>query len=977
MRRNSQSCLVIWLLAVSVLCALASRPAAETIVKSFESPFTYRSYGLTWDGEHLWCGDDGDGWIAQIDTSDGSVITTIMGARQSNHGLAWDGTHLWVSGDYHTDWIYRIAPNGDRVDSLINPCGDYSGGMTWDGDCLWISRYYPNSQPNLFRFDVVDTAVKDTIPSPGLQPQGLAWDGTYLWNVQDDNDDDPERVYQIDPVTGDTLLSFPVPDTGNSSGESPRGLAWDGQYLWLISRAPGSPARNNIYKIDPFGAGVPVMWISDSEYDYGHTVIGSPKDWVLAIGNDGSGDLVVDSLPSSSTYFVPAGGFPKTVPPGDTTFITVTFSPDAWGTFDGTLTVYSNDPVGDPPTVDLSGWGVWPNQEIGPIPASHEYGSVRVGAYKRWILTIQNEGAQTLRIHSASTETPNFEIRDVEFAVDIDSTEAFDLWVWFNPTDAVIYTDTLTLTCNDADEPTLKVALSGEGDATPYQAGAVLWTYQVTGNYTNEVTSIRSIPDVNGDGIDDCIATAENYHTYCLSGASSGVADVLWSFDTSTDSWRTGSVWQDFSMTPVPDLDGDRKHDVVIGTAGGSRSVFAISGADGDTIWCYDSHEYGGGGWIDEVAATEDIDGDGVTDILAAAEDDGTDTGPRRAYCLSGATGSKIWERFLFESVFCVRAIDDVNDDGKDDVAAGTTGGFVYTLDGASGVILSSYEVGSTIWSVAALEDITADGKKDIVAGTHGGDVFVFGSDSLKMAWPGSTYVGGIIQEVHVVADQTGDGVGEIIAAGTMANHILLNGATGSVLWSRPTGHMGFAASPVPDLSGDALEDIVGGSGYNVNRVRLIEGTSGDTLWMRPTVGPVETVSYIASIDGDASPEILAGTREGEIFCYAGGNGLSGVRERDPIDDATVTCLWNHPNPFNPTTTICYRVPSEMGITLAIFDVQGRMVRKLVADRLTPGMHTAVWNGRDKAGNQAAAGIYFARLKMGREVVSKKITLLR
>jgi hypothetical protein len=657
--------------------------------------------------------------------------------------------------------------------------------------------------------------------------------------------------------------------------------------------------------------------------------------------------------------------------------VTGSFSPDAWGSFDGILTVYSNDPVGDPPTVTLTGWGVWPDQEIGPIPASHDYGPVRVGAHKGWILTIQNEGAQTLRIHSASTATPNFEIRDIEFAVDIDSTETFDLRVWFHPTDAGAYTDTLTITSNDADEPTLQVALSGVGDASLYQAGTVLWSYQVVGSYSNKVTSIRPIPDVNGDGIDDCIATAENYTTYCLSGASSGLADVLWTFDTSTNPLRTGSVWQDFSMTPVPDLNGDRKDDVVIGTAGGSRSVFAISGADGDTIWYYDSHEYGGGGWIDEVSTIEDIDGDEVIDILAAAEDDGSDTGPRRAYCFSGATGTKLWDRLLFASVFCIRAIDDINDDGKDDVAAGTTGGFLYTLDGATGVMLDSYDIGSTIWSVAALDDITADGKRDIVVGTHGGDVFVFGSDSLKMAWPGSTYVGGIIQEVHVVEDQTGDGVGEIIGAGTMANHVLLNGATGAVVWSRPTGHMGFAASPVPDLSGDGLEDVVGGSGYNVNRVRVMEGSSGDTLWMRATVGPVETVSFIPSIDGDSSPEILAGTRDGEIYCYAGGSGLAGLGDSEVEVAVGSSGLWNHPNPFSPMTTIHYQMAREAEVTVAIFDVRGRRVKTLVTGPGTPGLYSVTWNGRDDTGSPVAAGIYFAVLEIGGEVVSKKITLLR
>ena len=985
MTRNTRICLLIVpALAAAVLAtAIIPTPAhAEQIIKTLTSPFTYYSYGLAWDGQYLWVGDDQNGSIAQIDTADGSVLKTISGAPLSNHGLAWDGTHLWVAGDYHTDWIYRITTDGVKVDSIPNPGGDYSGGMTWDGTYLWVTRYYPNTQPNLFQVDVSTGTVKDTIPSQGLQPQGLAWDGTYLWSVQDDNDGDPELVWQLDPATGDTLMSFPVPDTGNSSGESPRGLAWDGQYLWLISRAPGAPTRNYIYKIDPFGGGVPDMWLSATAHDYGHTLIGSPATWTLAIGNEGSADLVVDSLPSSSAYFTTAAVFPKTIAPGDTSYIDITFSPDAWGAFAGTLTAYSNDPIGAPPTVALSGWGVWPDREIGPLPASHAYGSVRVGASTRWTLTLQNEGAQTLRIYSASTATPAFEIRDVEFAVDIDSTGTFDLGIWFHPTAPVAYSDTLTITSNDADEPTLKVALSGSGDPTIYQAGALLWSYQVVGGTFQEVTSIRSIPDVNGDGFDDCIATAENYTTYCFSGNSSGLADILWTFNTSTNPLRTGSVWEDFSMAPVPDLDGDHRWDVVIGTAGGSRSVFAISGADGDTIWCYDSHEYGSGGWIDEVAPTGDIDGDGVIDILAAAEDDGYDTGPRRAYCFSGATGAKLWDRFLTESVFCVRAIDDLDGDGKDEVAAGTTAGYVHILNGATGAPVGEYNAGSTVWSVAAIEDITGDGKKDIVAGLHNGLVLAIRSDSASLAWPAAGSVGNIITEIHIVGDQTGDGVSEVTPSGTMANHVLFNGATGSVLWSKQSGHMAFAASAVPDLGGDGLDDVIGGSGYTVNRVVVMHGASGDSAWMRATAGPVETVSYLASIDGDYSSEILAGTRSGEILCFAGGSGLAGVGERPGDPAAGPISLRNYPNPFSPSTstqytTIQYEVAREALVSLAVFDVQGRRVKTLVAGGVGAGRHSIDWNGCNETGSPAAAGIYFIRLETGGEIAASKVMLLR
>ncbi|MCK4548348.1 MAG: choice-of-anchor D domain-containing protein [Candidatus Eisenbacteria sp.] len=951
--------------------------AAEVILKSFEAPYGYRSYGLTWDGQYLWCGDDYHGAIAKIDTSDGHIITEIPGAYESNHGLAWDGTHLWVAGDYHTDYIYKITTAGARVDSILNPGGDYSGGMTYDGRNLWVTRYYPNTQPNLFSVEPTSGAIQDTIPSQGLQPQGMAWDGEYLWNVMDDNDGDEERVWQIHPLTGDTLMSFPVPYTGTASGESPRGLAWDGQYLWLVSRYPGSPTMNHIYKIDPFGGGTPQISLSHSDYDYGHTIIGDPGVFLLGISNLGTGNLVVDSVCCADPAFSFPGVFPQTVEPDSTFYLPVTFSPAMWGPAGTTLTVYSNDPVGAPPQVALAGWGVWPDQEIGISENSHDYGLIRVNADKRWLLRVQNEGAQPLILYSATTSRSIFSVRNTQFPVQIDSTEAFDLDVWFNPPSHSTYGDTLEIACNDADEPILRVPLAGTGDGSGHGPGALLWSYQVTGSYSDKVTSIRALRDVNGDGFEDVIACAENYRTYCFNGNGSGVADTLWSFDTSIDPYRTGSVYQDRGMTPVEDLDGDGIQDVVIGTAGGSRSVFAISGADGSQIWSYDSHEYGDGGWIYEVAPIEDVDGDGVEDVLAAAGDDGSLTGPRRAYCLSGATGAKIWARFLSASVFCVRAIDDVNGDGKDEVAAATTDGILYILDAAAGTVLDQYDAGSTIWTVAAIEDITGDGKKDIVLGTSNGLVHAVDSSDGTTAWPGTVNVGSIITDISVIRDQNGDSVGEITVAGVMYDYFVIDGAAGSILWSRPSDHKAFATSGVPDLSGNGLEDVIGGSGYNVNRVTIMEGSSGDTVWTRYTAGPVETVSPFKNIDWDPSAEVLVGTRAGEILCLAGGGAVTDVVASEDIDRARSIRMRIYPNPFNPVTTIAFNVPLEGKTTLAIFDVRGRCVKTLIDGAITAGEHSAVWDGRNRSGVASAPGVYFARLESASEVLTRKMILAK
>jgi hypothetical protein len=87
----------------------------------------------------------------------------------------------------------------------------------------------------------------------------------------------------------------------------------------------------------------------------------------------------------------------------------------------------------------------------------------------------------------------------------------------------------------------------------------------------------------------------------------------------------------------------------------------------------------------------------------------------------------------------------------------------------------------------------------------------------------------------------------------------------------------------------------------------------------------------------------------------------------------------NHPNPFNPSTTITFSVPGPASgrTTLRIFNVLGQKVRTLVDGTLEPGAHTAAWDGRDDAGRPASSGIYFYTLRYGRHSRSRKMVLLR
>lgn len=96
-----------------------------------------------------------------------------------------------------------------------------------------------------------------------------------------------------------------------------------------------------------------------------------------------------------------------------------------------------------------------------------------------------------------------------------------------------------------------------------------------------------------------------------------------------------------------------------------------------------------------------------------------------------------------------------------------------------------------------------------------------------------------------------------------------------------------------------------------------------------------------------------------------------------PIPALPLTLYQNHPNPFNPSTTIKYYLPGKCHVTLDIYDISGRKIARLIDRNQPKGHFDLKWNGRDNKGNPASSGIYFYSLKAGKETVSKKMILLR
>lgn len=104
---------------------------------------------------------------------------------------------------------------------------------------------------------------------------------------------------------------------------------------------------------------------------------------------------------------------------------------------------------------------------------------------------------------------------------------------------------------------------------------------------------------------------------------------------------------------------------------------------------------------------------------------------------------------------------------------------------------------------------------------------------------------------------------------------------------------------------------------------------------------------------------------------------LVGGQSTTDTDDAvelptTVTLDGNYPNPFNPTTTIRFELPSSADARLEVFDVMGRLVRTLHEGTLPAGSHLVTFEA-----DGLASGTYLARLTAAGTVVTTKMVLAK
>ena len=133
------------------------------------------------------------------------------------------------------------------------------------------------------------------------------------------------------------------------------------------------------------------------------------------------------------------------------------------------------------------------------------------------------------------------------------------------------------------------------------------------------------------------------------------------------------------------------------------------------------------------------------------------------------------------------------------------------------------------------------------------------------------------------------------------------------------------------------------------------------------TVGTSSGTTIEGTVDQLSSPYV-------GVFETSTATGVAGEGTTMPVRTELVQ---NYPNPFNPSTEISYRLTTAGHVTLAVYDLTGRLVATLVDKVQTPGEYKLRWNATDANGQALPAGVYLARLKVGGISQTIRMVLLK
>jgi len=447
-------------------------------------------------------------------------------------------------------------------------------------------------------------------------------------------------------------------------------------------------------------------------------------------------------------------------------------------------------------------------------------------------------------------------------------------------------------------------------------------------------------------------------------------------------------------------------------------------------------------GWHTSTPALADIDEDGLPELIVCSPKDSIYCLNEDA---SYVPGWPVPVLETDANISASPAVGDIDGDGRLEVVVQNSVGWVYGLnhDGTSmtgwpkWIYSNNFFMGSP-----SLADFTGDGKLEVVFPSMNGNCYVFDYlGNILPGWPKPyNKEGGPTESSPTIADLDGDGSLDIVLG---CEEGVLNAwnFNGDNLPGFPI-HLSAFIRGTPmvrdlDLDGDVelvaacwdrniyVWDLDGAYHRNYSAWNGFHGNvrnTGTTEYIQTTDATIMTcyhrvhdgyieLNYLVPTDyqrwnllrrepeseyellfTDLSPDgegIISYTdrsvEEGSVYYYR----LEAEESPDlyvesdeiRVPVAHARLYQNHPNPFNPSTTIPFTVPGQEGarssVTLAIYDLRGSRIKTLVEGPLPTGRHSVQWDGRNQRGEQVSSGMYFVQLRVAGIRATRKMVLLR
>ncbi len=267
-----------------------------------------------------------------------------------------------------------------------------------------------------------------------------------------------------------------------------------------------------------------------------------------------------------------------------------------------------------------------------------------------------------------------------------------------------------------------------------------------------------------------------------------------------------------------------------------------------------------------------------------------------------------------------------------------------------------SYLTGKDVEACGAVvADVDGDGNMEVVFGNYDHKVYCLDGITGGVEWSYPT--GAQIYSSPIIADVDGDGDIEIVAGSMDTKVYCLNGATGIVEWSYQTGDWIYSSPAIADVDGDGDIEIIIGS--EDAKVYCLDGITGGVEWSYLTGDMIHSCPAIADVDVDGNMEVVFGSLDNKVYCLDGITGgiewsyptRHGVYSSPAIADINLdgnieVIIGSHDstayclNGIDGTVKWSYPTSSKIHRGISIADIDGYLSGELKLEVLLPSART-------------------------------------